>query len=200
MAIVVEDGTQGALASPRPNSYVTIQETRDFLEPRGDAVFVAGSPLTPTDALVEAALLRAWDYMLQRWRLRWRGGRIQPQQPGDWPRKGVPVPDFFDPFYRDPEVPFDLRDIYFIPENEVPQEVKEAQMFLCAAAFSDATTVVPLQTSIGRKTKREKLGDLEVEYFGNSEGGGRQIQHYYDAEMRVQPFLKSAFTGRALRA
>jgi len=198
MAIVVEDGTGGASASPRPNSYVSIAELRTFLESRGDALFSA-SP-QPSDVLVEAALLRASDYLIQRFRMRWRGGRVEALQPLDWPRKGVPVPDFFDPFYRDPEVPFDLRDIYYIAENTVPQEVKEAQMFLAAAAFADASTVNSLQADIGRRTKREKLGDLEVEYFGNDQGGSRIVQYYYDAEMRLQPFLKSAFTGRALRA
>lgn len=204
MTIVVEDGSGSS--SPTPNSYVTIDEFRSFWIDRNDALdFEVSSPYPSpgdgvTDAVVEAALRRAWDYMLQRYRLRWVGSRARAFQAGDWPRRGVPVPDFFDPFYRNVNVPFDFRTTLFIGEDTVPQEVKDAQMFLARAAISNATTVTTLQASLGRRTKREKLGELEVEYEGASEGGAREVTYYFDAEQRLKPYLKSGVVGTVLRS
>jgi len=204
MTIVVEDGSGSS--SPTPNSYVTIAEFRDFWTDRNDSLdFNVSSPYPSPgdgveDVIVEAALRRAWDYMLQRYRLRWVGSRAKAFQAGDWPRRGVPVPDFFDPFYRNVNVPFNFRTTLYVPENEVPQEVKDAQMFLARAAISDATTVTALQTSLGRRTKREKLDVLEVEYADASEGGARETTYYWDSEQRLKPFLKFGQVGTVLRS
>jgi len=197
MALVVEDGTIVAGA----NSYVTVTEYRAFAEDRGDTVVSE----TAEDEALEAALIKAADYMKQRLRMQWKGSRMDATQPMDWPRRGVDVPDFFDPFYRSVNVPVYFQDTYFIPENEVPQEVKDCQMLLANETLDSAgASTTSLQSSLGRSTRREKVGSLEVEYFGAGDGsdGGRLTQFYWNAMRAVEPFLLAAApqTGRVVRS
>lgn len=185
MTIVVETGT-GA-GSPTPNSYVTVDEFTDFTTLRG-LTDIAESD----DEQKESALIKAVDYMQQAYRLLWHGSRIQAFQALDWPRRGVAVPDFFDPFYRQNNVPFAFQDTLFVPENFVPREVKTAQMLIAHATYSGATSSGTLQPSLGRTTKREKLGDLEVEYMDALDGATRVTTVYWDAKKTIEPFLRAA--------
>ena len=198
MPLVVEDGTIG---SPRANSYVSLAEVREYWADRGDDIIANGSPAVPTDAILTAATLRAADYMRQNWRLRWEGALVQAFQPLDWPRTGVPIPDFFDPFFRNTNVPFEFRNTQFFSSSAIPEEVKTAQILLTRAALSDATTVVDLNPALGRTTKREKLGDLEVEYaVGEAGGAGERLKTIYvDALGMVEPYLRSDLNGTSFR-
>lgn len=198
MPLIVEDGSLG---SPLGNSFVSLAEIRTFWADRADDIIANASPSVPTDAVLTAAALRAMDYMIQTWRLRWTGSRATPYQPLDWPRKGVPIPDFFDPFFRNVNVPYEFRNTEFIAENTIPREVKEAQILLTRAALSDATTVINLNAALGRVTQREKLGDLEVEYaVGENVSAGTRLRTLYiDALGLVEPYLESDLNGQALR-
>ncbi len=122
----------------------------------------------------------------------------------DWPRRGVDVPDFFDPFYRQVNVPVSFQDTLFIGEDQIPQEVKDSQMLLAREALTSSTTVqTPLQPTLERHTKREKLGPLEVEYMTAQEGGNvTQLQRFWNAEQRIMPFLLASapWTGRVVRS
>jgi len=191
--IVVEDGTV-LNGSPAPNSFVTEQEFRDFYTLRNDLEAAEAD-----SEAVCASLVFAWDYMNQNYRLRLVGSLVNARQAGVFPRRGVPVVDFFDPFYRQTNVPWDFRDTYFLAQNEVPVEAKEAQMLLARASLTGTSTQQSLQQSLGRVTKREKLGDLEVEYFGSDGGGQRQTTLYWDAEKRLEPYLRPRNVGRVVR-
>lgn len=198
MPLIIEDGTT---PSPAGNSYVTIAEVRAYWEDRADDIFSA-SP-EPTDALVTAALLRAADYMRQSWRLAWVGARVEAFQSMDWPRTGVPVIDFFDPYFRNANVPWEFRNTQFFSAAAIPQEVKNAQIMLTRAALSDSTTLVDLNEDLGRVTSKEKLGELEVEYAIGSQtgagGGSRQRVIYADALGEIEPYMKSTSEGQAVR-
>lgn len=204
MTITVENGTSLDTTSPLPNSYVDVASLRAFAVERGLSNFAAQSPEVITDTQIEAALIKAEQYLRQKYRMRWKGSRVKATQPLDWPRRGVDVPDFFDPFFRQVNVPLQFQDTYFVAENEVPQEVRDAQMLLAIETFGGGTTSsTVLQGSLGRLTKREKLGSLEVEYMGPGEGGSsRQTTIYWDAEQLIQPYLRasSPHTGRLVRA
>ena len=132
--------------------------------------------------------------------------RVTTNQALDWPRRGVDIPDFFDPFFRNVNVPVSFQDTQFVPENQIPREVKDCQIFLAAATFdsSGLSSVTQLQATVGRSTKREKVGSLEVEYFGAGEdsAGGRLTQFYYDAMRVAEPFLLASApqTGRLVRS
>jgi hypothetical protein len=181
MAFTVETGTGSSSA----NSFATVQEFIDYFTDRGNTTLAEAD----TDQ-IQAALVKAADYMEQAFRMLWRGSRAQENQRLSWPRRGVPIPDFFDPFYRDlSDVPLSFQDTKWIPENEIPGEVKEAQFLLAEATFSGSLSTGVLQGALGRETKREKLGVLEVEYFDVGQGGGRQTTKYWNAEGTIDPFL-----------
>jgi len=196
MTLVIEDGTQG-VSSPTPNSYVTTEELTTFTTDRG-LFDVADSG----DGEQESALLKAADYMTQKYRLVWKGSRVQAFQPMDWPRRGVDVPDFFDPFFKQTNVPISFQDTLFIPEDVVPQEVKTAQMLLAIATYSGDVSTGNLQPSLSRTTKREKLGTLEVEYMGADDGHTRVTVTYWDSKHTIEPFLLAShpFTGQMVRS
>jgi hypothetical protein len=181
MAFTVETGTGISGA----NSFATVAEFQTYHADRGNTTIAEAD----TDQ-IQAALIKAADYMEQAFRMLWRGSRAQENQRLSWPRRGVPVPDFFDPFYRDlSDVPLSFQDTLWIAENEIPTEVKEAQFLIAAETFSGALSTGVIQPALGRETKREKLGVLEVEYFDVGQGGGRQTTKYWNAEGTIDPFL-----------
>lgn len=181
MTVIVEDGTNVANA----NSYVDNQEFATFMEDRGE-ITIAEADSEQQDI----ALIKATDYMEQKFRLLWKGSRTFATQRLSWPRRGVDVPDFFDPFFRDlNNIPLSFQDTLFIPENEVPYETKVAQMLIAQQVFSGDQATGTLQGALGRITKREKLGVLEVEYFNAQDGSTRQTTVYWDATKTIEPFL-----------
>ncbi len=196
MTIIVEDGSVVANA----NSYISVADANAYFTTTGDTLWTEDAD----DAAKERALILGAQYMQQKWRLRWKGSRIEAQQRLDWPRTGVDVPDFFDPFLKNTFVPVAFQNTYFIPADVIPQEVIDAQLLLATASLSDdGQSAVSLQTSLGRLTKKEKAAVLEVEYFAPGEGGSsRQTTNYWDAKQIIQPFLRasSRFTGSVVRA
>lgn len=204
MTIVVEDGTLLDQASPLPNSYVSIEDFRTYAAAQGLTDFTSQPPQVVADSEIETALLKAAAYMKQKYRLLWKGSRVRAFQPLDWPRRGVDVPDFFDPYFRNSNVPLDFQDTTFIAINVVPAEVVEAQNLLAIEVFAGGTTAGgTLQASLGRLTKREKLGSLEVEYMTPEEGGSkRQTTIYWNVDNLLEPFLSASKpqTGRVLRS
>lgn len=158
-----EDGTIVAGA----NSYVTSEEASAYFDNRPDANWTAattGEKLT--------ALIKATDYLVQRFRKRWKGYRVSPSQTLDWPRQEV----FPEAFYSDLD--------YEVPSDEIPQEVKDATIILAAKVLAGTT----LNADLERTTKREKVGDLEVEYFGSA-----YIRTEFAAIVdRLSPLLKPA--------
>lgn len=195
MALTVEDGTVVAGA----NSYVTAAEADTYFENIGETLWTQ----TAGDEAKEAALAKAASYMQQKYRLQWKGSRVEAFQSLDWPRRGVDVPDFFDPFYRQVNVPLQFQDTVFIGENVIPEEVKQAQMLLALATLDSAgASSTNLQPSLGRLTKREKVGSLEVEYMDPGQGGqSRQTTYYWDAENLLSPYLRPSrgHTGMLVR-
>lgn len=198
MTLVIEDGT--VQSSPPANSYVTVAEFQAFHLARNAEVLAEADDLE-----VEAALIKATDYMTQRLRMLWKGSRVDAFQPLSWPRRGVDVPDFFDPYFRNVNVPVSFQDTQFIPENVIPNEVKNSQIFFASATFdTSGISNVVLQASLGRTTRSEQVGSLKVEYFG-AEGaadGGRITNFYYDGMHVADPFILAAapHTGRVVRS
>lgn len=74
------------------------------------------------------------------------GDKYSRDQPLQWPRLNIYI------------------DGYYYDYNEIPQLLKDAQ---CAVAIAIADGADPLGI-IERETKREKVGDIEVEYKDSS--------------------------------
>jgi hypothetical protein len=196
MALIVEDGTVVADA----NSFVSVAEADTFFENQQSTLWIE----TATDEAKEAALVKAALYMQQKFRMLWMGSIIDATQSLSWPRRGVPVQDFFDPFYTNVNVPRSFQNTYYIAENVIPEEVKQCQLLLAINTLdSSGQATGSLQAAFGRKTKREKAGELEVEYMTAEEGGNTaQTQTYWDAMKIVEPFLRPSqpHTGTILRS
>jgi len=133
MALIIENGSIVAGA----NSYVTAAEARAFATARGIT-------LDASDAVVEAQLVRAMDY-LEAQRASYQGYKTDPEtQELQWPRTGVVI---------------DCK--YSVPENSIPKELKHAQMLL---VLEDFAGIVFMPSSDGRVVKREKLDVIEREF------------------------------------
>ena len=104
MALIVETGAIVANA----DTFATVDELRAYAAKRG-ATVPAG------DEACEVLLIKAMDY-LQAQEQRLKGWKVQEYQPLAWPRVGVVV------------------DRYELPLDEIPRDVKSAQMQLAIDA------------------------------------------------------------------
>ena len=95
-----------------------------------------GVTITGTAAVL---IIQAMDYLESR---QFLGTKSDIDQALQWPRFGVEV------------------DAYYVDSDEIPTLLKQAEMEICIAIDGG---VDPL-ANLGRETKREKVGDLEVEY------------------------------------
>jgi hypothetical protein len=91
----------------------------------------------------EQLLIKSMDYVEA---LNYKGIKQTRDQSLVWPRYGVYV------------------DGYYLESNTIPQELKDGQM-QCAIAIDQGND--PLQ-DIEKNVKREKVGNLEIEYADNS--------------------------------
>lgn len=155
MTLIVENGTGLSTAQ----SYVSVADA--------DARHVAlgNSAWTGTDAVKEAALRRATQYMLQEYRTRWAGTRLLRAQALDWPRYGVTV------------------DGYTIETTIVPDEVANACADLALRALSE-----DLAPDLERAIVREKVGPLETEYSAYSP----QSKRFAAVIGLLRPYLKGS--------
>lgn len=131
MALVVEDGTGLSNAE----SYVSVANA----DARQTALGITA--WTGTDAVKEAALRRATQYMEQRYRQRWKGTRLLRAQALSWPRYGADTGD------------------WYVESTVVPAEVANACADLAVKALSET-----LNADQTRAVVREKVDVLETEY------------------------------------
>lgn len=122
------------------DSYISAEDAATYHAARGNTAWAALTGDAP-----DQHLRKATDYMGQVYGLRWKGYRVSETQVLDWPREEVVVFGF--------EVDTDV--------------VPDAVRYACAelALRSVAGTLLPDTT---RRTIREKVGPIEVEYDKNS--------------------------------
>ena len=165
MTIVVETGVGLSTAT----SYISVVDADAYHTARGNT---AWADLDTGDK--EPALVRATDYMLQVYRQRWKGVRMQATQALDWPRSGV----YTEPFLHGAvgEYP------YLVADDIVPSDIARA----CAKLALKAVTA-DLAPDLERATKREKVGPLEVEYAD----GAPQYVRYREIDNMLASYLKT---------
>ena len=103
-----------------------------------------GISASDSDAVLERRILRSMDYFEQ---LNFIGNKANENQPLQWPRTEA------------------LIDGYYADATEIPAQVKRA---LYEAIKVEADGYSNLNTQ-DRRTIREKIGDIEIEYADNSE-------------------------------
>lgn len=135
------------LVVPGANSYATVAYADAYFEDRDPA----WAALTVPEK--QRALVRATDYLEQRYVLRWRGTRVEPLHTLSWPRRGA----FLE---GDPVRP--------VPDDSVPSALIAATCELALRSHQAALT--PDTEAARTVVTKEKVGSLEVQYevFGSS--------------------------------
>ena len=141
------------------NSYVTDAEYTAYATLKGLTVGA-------TPPLREVELLRAMDY-LQGLEQSFKGTRVSSSQSVSFPRYNVSL-------YG-----------YLLASDKIPKELKNGQF---EAAFYSVTGTLTPNESI-KNVSKEKLGDLEVEYF---KGGQSSRVIVKRANVYLQPLLQDS--------
>lgn len=169
MALTVEDGTGLADAE----SYASVADADSYHALRGNTLWA-----TMSETEKEAALRRATDYLVQAYRLRFKGTRVNGVQTLDWPRNFVEREDFT---YATLNGYSYIGGAYYYPSDDVPVEMVQA---CCLAAFKAASG--DLAPDIEPLAIREKVGPIEVE---RAPGSSRVIR-YQALDNILAPLLK----------
>lgn len=170
MTIIVEDGTGLADAE----SYASVAETDTYMSARGTTVWAT---LTTTEK--EQALRRAMDYLLQKYRSKWKGARKSLTQALDWPRVGV----FID---EDADTAFASWKQNQIPSNVIPLEVKNACMELALRA-----SIGMLNEDQAQKVIQETVGPITTKYDQYS----TTVVKYSQVTGYLAPYFKATTGG-----
>jgi len=164
--MIVEDGTIVNDA----NSYVTVSYADSFHNDR------ANSSWTGTDAVKEAALIKATDYIEQVYEGRWVGYLVDNDQPLSWPRTYNVNGSVY--------VDYDI-------SGDIPKRLKQAVCILALESLSGELNPV-----LDRAVKREKVDVIEVEYMDGASDGKRRPA----ITGLLRPYLKgSAWNAPAVR-
>ena len=160
MTLIVEDGSIVTGAE----SYISVSDASNYHTVRGNTAWAA---LT-TDALREAALRRATDYMEQVYRSRWQGYKVNEDQALDWPRYDVEV------------------EGYAVDSDIVPTEIKNA-----CAELALRASAADLNPDLTQGVLSEQVGSIQVTY----DKASPQFTRYRAIDAILSPYLKAGGGG-----
>lgn len=171
MSLLVQNDTGTVLGA---NSYITVAEFKAYHDVRANSY-------TATDPQIETALIRATDYLDQRFNFRGQKlfARLQSTM---WPRMSV-------------------WDNSEYPVNGVPQEVKDAQAEYALRALTITLNPDPTNddTGAGVQAKTEVVGPIKEETTF-VQGAAFQIPKYPAADLKLTRAGLVISGGRILRA
>jgi hypothetical protein len=174
MAFVLEDGS----GLPTANSYASFAQFTAYFTDR--AVTVSG-----VQATVEAALIRATDYLDLRFR--WKGCKVKPlaEQALQWPRYGV----------------YD-EEGYELPSDELPTALVNACCEYAKRALAAELAPDPTVDASGVAVvkSRDKVGPIEVEREFSGASASSSTFKPYPAADRLIRHLIYPEGGRVYRA
>lgn len=154
--------------------YGTLADALAYHEARGNAAWSAGAV---TDPQREAALLRASEALDGIYGPRFPGKKATRTQERAWPRVGA-----VDHCADKP-----------IPENETPPEVETAAYALGLAELVTPGSSTPTLT-LGKSVKRQKVGNIEREFFSPEEGVPITIESLRPVLTAVEDALRCVLT------
>jgi hypothetical protein len=164
MSLIVEDGT----IVPGAESYISVADASTYHTARGNTAWAA----LATDALREAALRRATDYMRQAYRSRWQGYKVNEDQALDWPRYDVEV------------------EGYAVDSDIVPTEIKNA-----CAELALRASAADLNPDLTQGVLSEQVGSIQVTY----DKASPQFTRYRAIDAILSPYLKAGGGGCSVK-
>lgn len=177
MALVTETGT-GSAAS---EAYASVVDADTYHAARGNTVWA-----TLTTPVKEQLLRKATEYMVQVYRSKWNGWRVNLAQALDWPRQGVYLQDYGYPVNGEHYGTYQN----LIANNIVPVEVSRACMDLALTASSG-----PLAPNIERLESSVSIGPLSVSYAPNAPA----FVEYRAIDLLLRPYLDVSSGNRIVR-
>jgi len=170
------------------NSFVSLADFQAYHAARGNAL------TSYTDEQQKAALVKAGDYLNG---LTWRGVKTGRDNPMCWPRYGT---EDGGSIWNQLTYPASEwvgvldKDGFYIPTDEVPGEVVNAQ---CDAAYLilGGETLQPTLER-GGQVKREKIDVIDTEWFA----GASPTNRYLGVEALLKGLLRSGMSIETLRA
>lgn len=144
-------------------------DSNSYIDEAGLTTYATDRGITltaATDAAKAVLLIQAMDYIEAQ---PYKGYKYTDEQALQWPRAGVVI------------------DSYSVDTDEIPQLLIDA---LCETAISVDAGANPL-APVGRSTKKEKVGDIEVEYMD----GARDSTYIAAAENKLSKLLKAGSGG-----
>ena len=158
MALIIENGSLVNGA----NSYASDAEYVAYAAARGKVI---GS----TEAAREVELVKAMDY-IERNRESFKGTKRERTQALQWPRYGVWV------------------DGYYVDEDTIPSELKNAQLEAAIAATSQDLLI----TGTNSNVQSESIGQLSTSYFS---GGSYESVRLDTVDAYLNVLLKRGTSG-----
>ena len=155
MALTVEDGTGKATAE----SYGSVADATAYFAARGNTAWAS----LASDALREAALRQATEYLDAVYAGRWKGDRYTAAQALSWPRYNV------------------LVDGYALDADTLPTALVRATFELALRASAGE-----LLSDAGAQVKSETVGPISVTYAD----GARQGTRYALVESMLSALLR----------
>lgn len=143
MSIIVETGA----GLPNAQSYMSTDEADIYHASRGLGLW---ENMTVPEK--EMCLVRATDFLTQKYRLRWKGYRHTLSQRLDWPRNSVVIGDNVS-VYASATLPYD----------NVPEEVKNA-----CAELALRASISGLSEDLSPRVIQETIGPITIKYDTNS--------------------------------
>lgn len=171
MTFVLEDGTGLADA----NSYGSFAGYVAYWADRGVTV-------TELQAVVEPALVRATDYLDQRYP--WKGSRLTSEQALQWPRACA----YGEPTFEAP---------CGVTLDGVPAQVVRACYELASRAISADLAPDPTVDASGQTvvSSRKKVGPIEVETAFNGGGSSPWVKSYPEVDAILRYAVERATKG-----
>lgn len=167
MALIVETGSVVAGAE----SYASVADATAYHAKRGNTAWAD----LDTD-VQEASLRKATDFMVQEYRLAWKGTRRSDLQTLDWPRFDV-ITDNFGYGANG------IASRFLVPSDVVPVEVKNA----CAELALKAATA-DLNPDLTQQVISQTVGPISTTYDNHSP----QKKRYEAIHAMLRPFLANA--------
>lgn len=175
MALIVETGS----GLTNADSYVSLTDANTYHVARGSSTWTAS---VPSDAVKEAALIKATDFIDARYRDRWKGRKNTSAQALTWPRTGAVIDGDGSEGFVAGFGP--VTNGFLISSDTIPELLKRAVSELALRSLAEelAPDVGPGAGSITQK----KVGPLEVSY---SESGYIPYKVWRWVDMLISPLL-----------